>query len=384
MADVFLSYRRDDARSATGRLADRLQAAFGRERVFRDIDGIEPGADFEAALQRAIGGASVLLAVVGPRWLDALDAAGRRRLDDPADMVRREIESAFAAGVPVIPVLVEGARMPAADALPPSLAAFARCQAVPLDDARWHDDSARLVALLCERHGIDAAAGASAARPRLAALPLELLELVARPRRVIRRLAGQGGADELARAALLLVACLAAGNLLLGAALEVDLAAWVFNGTLLGVLWSAALAATTALGWRIAGVRAGWRRVGAGAACVIGGAWLYASAGLLVVVLGVAASDASAFTSMLALLRQGPSAHGELEAFIASRVRGPALAAIVIASALWLAGLAWLLAAWNALRLALSARPLAALGAAAVVVALLGGLVEAARWAAGG
>src|SRR5574340_22257 len=70
MADGFLSYRRDDSRSATGRLADGLRAAFGAEGVFRDLDSIAPGQDFEAALARAIGGASVMLAVVGPRWIE--------------------------------------------------------------------------------------------------------------------------------------------------------------------------------------------------------------------------------------------------------------------------------------------------------------------------
>jgi len=122
MSDIFLSYRRDDSRSATGRLADGLQAVFGAERVFRDLDSIAPGLDFQASLERAIGGASVMLVVVGPRWADMRNAQGRRRLDDPQDVVRREIEAALAAGLPVIPVLVEGAAMPSAALLPASLA----------------------------------------------------------------------------------------------------------------------------------------------------------------------------------------------------------------------------------------------------------------------
>jgi hypothetical protein len=155
MADMFLSYRRDDSRGATGRLADRLQTLFGPERVLRNVDSIAPGLDFEAALARAIGGASVMLAMIGPRWADLRDAQGRRRLDDPQDTVRREIEAALAAGLPVISVLVEGARMPTAEALPASLEAFTRCQAFGLDDAGWHVDVARLAAQLHQRHGID-------------------------------------------------------------------------------------------------------------------------------------------------------------------------------------------------------------------------------------
>ena len=82
MADVFISYRRDDSRSAVGRLTDSLQAAFGPQRIFRDLDSIAPGQDFEAALARAIDGTSVMLAVIGPRWIGLRDTQGGRRLDD--------------------------------------------------------------------------------------------------------------------------------------------------------------------------------------------------------------------------------------------------------------------------------------------------------------
>src|SRR5215217_7429830 len=136
MAEVFLSYRHQDSPSATGRLADDLEERFGTGGVFRDHDSILPGEDFVEALRRGVSTASVLLVVIGPRWLDAATATGARRLEDPLDFVRLEVEMALAQGVGVIPVLVENARMPAASVLPPSMEALARCQAVELLESR--------------------------------------------------------------------------------------------------------------------------------------------------------------------------------------------------------------------------------------------------------
>lgn len=143
MAGIFISYRRDDSRGFAGRLADALDAAFGGDFVFRDIDDIAPGADFIAAITRRLAEVDIVLVVIGPDWLDARQD-GRRRLDDPADFVRLEIELALAAGKPLWPVLIGGATMPAEAALPPSLQPLARRQATSLDDAAWKDDVQRL------------------------------------------------------------------------------------------------------------------------------------------------------------------------------------------------------------------------------------------------
>ena len=113
MPAIFVSYRRSDSLSATGRLADELERRFGGERVFRDLEAIEAGADFERAILDALRAATVILAVIGRAWLSAADASGTRRLDDPTDYVRREIETALSEGIDVIPVLVEGATTPA-------------------------------------------------------------------------------------------------------------------------------------------------------------------------------------------------------------------------------------------------------------------------------
>lgn len=102
---VFICYRRGDASYPAAWLFDQLTARFGSARVFMDVDSIEPGDDFTEVIAGAVGSCAVLLAVIGDRWLAAADENGRRRLDDPGDFVRLEIEAALARGVRVIPVI---------------------------------------------------------------------------------------------------------------------------------------------------------------------------------------------------------------------------------------------------------------------------------------
>ncbi len=144
MAGIFLSYRRDDSGGHAGRLADDLKQAFAGDQVWRDIEAIEAGADFVDAIGKAVSSCNVLLAMVGPRWLDAKNSAGNRRLDDPSDFVRLEIATALERGVRVIPVLVGGAAMPAEPALPEVLRPLARRQAHELSDKRWDYDVGQL------------------------------------------------------------------------------------------------------------------------------------------------------------------------------------------------------------------------------------------------
>ena len=145
MAEIFLSYRRSDTAGAAGRLTDRLKQRLGDQSVFRDLDSISAGADFEQTIRDAIRGASLALVVIGPRWIDARAEDGSRRLDDPKDYVRLEIESALAQDVPIIPLLVEGASMPKPEQLPPSLGPLALRNAHELSERRWSYDADQLV-----------------------------------------------------------------------------------------------------------------------------------------------------------------------------------------------------------------------------------------------
>ena len=94
---IFLSYRRSDSVGAAGRLFDRLAEHFGADQVFRDIDSIEAGENFEESIRNALRLATVVLVVIGPRWLEARSQDGARRIDDPADYVRREIKLALSS-----------------------------------------------------------------------------------------------------------------------------------------------------------------------------------------------------------------------------------------------------------------------------------------------
>ena len=137
MPSIFLSYRRTDVPGHAGRLYDRLVDRFGEASVFKDLDSMEPGADFGAVIEDAVARCDALIAVIGRDWL-ATDEGGLRRLDAPDDWVRLEIGNALKRQVRVIPVLVEGARMPSAADLPADLQALARRHAVELSESAWN------------------------------------------------------------------------------------------------------------------------------------------------------------------------------------------------------------------------------------------------------
>ncbi len=149
MQGIFISYRRQDSQSAAGRLADHLKEHMLGVPMFRDVETIEPGVDFVEAIGRALQSCDVLLAVIGPRWLDLVGPNGKRRLDNPNDYTRLEIVTALQrANVRVIPVLVEGAQMPDSDALPDDLKPLARRNAIELTDKRWEFDVSQLIETL--------------------------------------------------------------------------------------------------------------------------------------------------------------------------------------------------------------------------------------------
>ena len=148
MPGIFISYRRDDAAGWAGRLSADLREGLRGAAVFMDIDAIPPGVPYDDYIAQAVGSCDVLIALIGPHWLTVTDKAGRRRLDDPADLTRLEILAALQRNIRVIPALVGGAEMPAADELPDALKPLGRRQAYELADHRWNEDCARLVRVL--------------------------------------------------------------------------------------------------------------------------------------------------------------------------------------------------------------------------------------------
>jgi TIR domain/PASTA domain len=145
---IFMSYRREDTAGYAGWLYDRLASHFGRDQVFKDIDSIELGDDFIEMITTAVESCDVLLVLIGGRWLTITGPDGRRRLDNPNDFVRLEIEAALARNVRVIPILVDAAQVPGADELPPSLAKLTRRQGLELNPSRFGTDTQRLLRVL--------------------------------------------------------------------------------------------------------------------------------------------------------------------------------------------------------------------------------------------
>jgi hypothetical protein len=145
---VFISYRRDDSGGHVGRLYDALSAHFGRQRLFFDIDHIAPGQDFVQVLENSLGRSSVLLVVIGKRWAGS-GRIGARRIDDPGDFVRLEVaRGLLRPELRVIPVLIQGVKMPGPAALPDDLKDLSRRNAIEVSDLRWKEDVARLIASL--------------------------------------------------------------------------------------------------------------------------------------------------------------------------------------------------------------------------------------------
>jgi tetratricopeptide (TPR) repeat protein len=146
---VFVSYRRSDSSGHVIALCKDLTSHFGQSAIFKDVDTIPPGVDFVEAIEEGVNHTQALLAVIGPQWLTASSEAGARRLDDPSDIVRLEIQAALARReLRVIPLLVGGATMPGGGELPVELARLARRNAVELRDNRWEADVAALIQAL--------------------------------------------------------------------------------------------------------------------------------------------------------------------------------------------------------------------------------------------
>ena len=145
---IFISYRRQDSAYPAGWLYDRLAERFGADQIFKDVDSIELGDDFVETITNAVGSCDILLALIGQDWLDIASSDGSRRLDDPDDFVRLEIEAALTRKVLLIPILVEGALMPRGDQLPPSIAPMVRRQALELSPTRFRADTERLLEVM--------------------------------------------------------------------------------------------------------------------------------------------------------------------------------------------------------------------------------------------
>jgi len=143
---VFISYRRDDSTDISGRIYDRLRPKYGRDNVFKDVESIPLGVDFRRVLAEEVAKCDVMLVIIGRQWVTIVDESGQRRLDNPADFVRIEVEAALPRGVPVIPVLIQDARMPKVEDLPATLGDLAYRNGIIIHgDPYFHQDMNLLI-----------------------------------------------------------------------------------------------------------------------------------------------------------------------------------------------------------------------------------------------
>ncbi len=145
--NIFLSYRRDDSRGYTNAIYTLLELHFPPGSIFMDVDTLVPGSDFVQSLQEAVENCDIFLAVIGSRWENIKNEKGQRRLENPEDFVRIEVAHALERGIPVIPVLVDGAQMPSSDNLPDNLKDLARRHAFTIGD-HMRPDMERLIKVL--------------------------------------------------------------------------------------------------------------------------------------------------------------------------------------------------------------------------------------------
>jgi formylglycine-generating enzyme required for sulfatase activity len=137
---IFISYRRADSSGYAGRLFDHLSMRFGNENVFMDVEQLDPGVNFVEAINKAVSECDVLVALIGPRWLEAKDENKKQRLDNPLDFVRLEIAAALERQVLVIPILIDNAGSPSKDQLPANLQPLAQLNSFEIRHERFNVD----------------------------------------------------------------------------------------------------------------------------------------------------------------------------------------------------------------------------------------------------
>ena len=143
---VFISYRRDDSRYQARMIHAAFCQVLPRDHVFMDVDTILPGANFRKILKDWVGQCEVLLALIGPGWLDARDTkTQQRRLDNKSDFVRIEIGEALERSIPVVPVLLDRTPMPDVNLLPEDLKELVDRQAEFVEYRTFDTDVKRLI-----------------------------------------------------------------------------------------------------------------------------------------------------------------------------------------------------------------------------------------------
>jgi len=150
---IFISYRRTDASAFAGRIYDRLQGEFGDGAIFMDVDSIDAGDNFQHSVQDAINSSVVFLAIIGRTWASVTDSAGKQRLHEPDDHVRREVSMALQADVQFFPVLVDGADMPEKGSIPSEIQQIVNLNAIQISHEKFREDISTLITAISKKTG---------------------------------------------------------------------------------------------------------------------------------------------------------------------------------------------------------------------------------------
>ncbi len=142
---VFINYRRRDSSPIARWLGEAIGQNFGKERVFLDTSAIQSGEKWPARISQALKRAAIVISIMGPEWLRAQDKFSKRRIDDPNDWVHSEIAYALQRKIPIIPLLVLNAELPAPEGLPPPLRSLLDHQSFVFRDEEWENDLERLL-----------------------------------------------------------------------------------------------------------------------------------------------------------------------------------------------------------------------------------------------
>jgi hypothetical protein len=148
--NAFISYRRDDSAPWAGRIYDHLAQYVPKENLFIDVDNVRGGDVIADRIQESIVRSRLVIIVIGPQWLEAKSPDGKRRLDDPSDFVRLEIETAIRYNIKMIPLIIEGTKMPKASELPESLHKLALYAGYPLSHQFFPQTMKEVVPFLIE------------------------------------------------------------------------------------------------------------------------------------------------------------------------------------------------------------------------------------------
>jgi hypothetical protein len=162
MANIVISYRREDSKWIADRVFERLESHFGKGNVFMDIDSILIGLDFRKRIQATLERCDVMVALVGPDWIGK-EPKGARIFNE-TDWVRIEIEAALKKDIPLIPLLIDGSSMPKSEELPVSLKDFIFRNSAPIDRDNFRAQMDKVIASI-DQHV------AQLARPSAAPVP---------------------------------------------------------------------------------------------------------------------------------------------------------------------------------------------------------------------